>query len=152
MLVKAAIGHKLSSITVMPHGYHGISDNHPFEYWSWHQRNIKWPHYWPLVKGIHRWVVDSHRKTVRNADTFSIIWSHNDKELLNQWTLTFSPVSKTHILVVWVRYFVWNFKGYPSKSHKIYMIRILKTRFYTMMIFEEVLNIKMHMQADNMAS
>ena len=37
--------------------------------------------------------------------------SKNTYELLNVRALKFQPVNKIHIFNVWVRYFVWNFKG-----------------------------------------
>ena len=87
-------------ITVTSHDNHGIPDHWPFECllntlprmiskkhqssaWGtnrslgWYQRNIKALHYWPFVRGIHWWPVDSPHKGPVMQKNVPMSWRHH---------------------------------------------------------------------------
>ena len=41
-----------------------------------HKENIKAPHYWPLVREIHRWIPRTKEPQTTNVESISIAWRH----------------------------------------------------------------------------
>ena len=66
----------LDHITVISHESHGILDHQLLEclfnnLFGWKpERNIKGPHNWPFVKGIHQYLVDSPHKRLMMQKVF----------------------------------------------------------------------------------
>ena len=41
------------------------------------KENIKAPHCWPYMRGIHQWLVDSPSQMTNSADSVWILWCHH---------------------------------------------------------------------------
>ena len=67
------------------------------------------------------WVNKPHRRIIGQGGHFK-----NAYELVNRELLNFQHCIKIISFSVWVRYFVWNFKGYPLKFHTKYPTHALK--------------------------